>query len=107
MFNDLNEAKRNPSANCYVDVKSINHECSWFSYDFFSLPTQKRLAAIRGTARGRHTDLRCALSGTTPRDLCLKDRTFRSLFLLVLAAVESFPGAQSPLGSKEPIELFV
>src|SRR5216684_149520 len=42
-----------------------------------------------------------------PADLCLKGRTFRRSFLLVLAVVESFPGAQSPLGSKEPIELFL
>jgi hypothetical protein len=31
----------------------------------------------------------------------LKDRTFRRFSLLVLPVVESFPGAQSPLGSKE------
>ena len=31
----------------------------------------------------------------------------RRFFLLVLPVVESFPGAQSPLGSKEPIELFL
>ena len=37
----------------------------------------------------------------------LKDRTFRRFSLLVLPVVESFPGAQSPLGSKEPIEPFV
>src|SRR5215472_16269351 len=37
----------------------------------------------------------------------LKRRTFRSFCLLVLLVVESFPGTQSPLGSKEPIEPFV
>ena len=62
---------------------------------------------MRGTAHGRHTDLGCApLSGTRPRDLCLKDRTLRSVSLLVLPVVESFPGAVSPLRSTEPHERF-
>jgi hypothetical protein len=70
--------------------------------------TKERLPAIRGTAHNRHTDLGCApLSGTRPRDLCLKHRTFRSFSLRLLVLVESFPGAMSPLGSKEPNELFV
>src|SRR5687768_14516954 len=73
----------------------------------FFFPAQERLAAMRGTAPGRHTDFKCAPLGTKPRDLCLKDRTVRSFALPVLTAVESFPGAMSPLGSKEPNELFV
>src|SRR5258705_11034332 len=63
---------------------------------------------MRGTAVCRHTDSQCApLQGTKPRDLCLKHRTVRSFSLPVLALVESFPGAMSPLGSKEPNELFL
>src|SRR5262245_65693476 len=70
--------------------------------------TKERLPAIRGTAHSRHTDLGCApLLGTRPRDLCLKHRTFRSFSLPLLVLVESFLGAMSPLGSKEPNELFV
>jgi hypothetical protein len=77
---------------------------------FLNSLTKERLAAIRGTAHRRHTDSKCApLSGTKPRALCLSQRTVRSLcpVLLVLPVVESFPGAMSPLGSKEPIELFL
>ena len=46
------------------------------------------------------------LKALRPGALFLKDRILWSFILLVLALVESFPGAQSPLGSKEPIELF-
>src|SRR5918996_386798 len=35
-------------------------ECSYSSYDYFSFPTKERLAAMRGTAHGRHTDSQCA-----------------------------------------------
>src|SRR5437879_4559679 len=71
-------------------------------------PTKERLAAMRGTAVCRHTVLACApLQGTKPRALCLKHRTVRSFSLPVLPVVESFPGAMSPLGSKESTELFV
>src|SRR6195256_81363 len=57
---------------------------------------------MRGTAVCRHTVLACApLQGTKPRALCLKHRTVRSFSLPVLPVVESFPGAMSPLGSKE------
>jgi hypothetical protein len=67
--------------------------------------TKERLPAIRGTAHGPHTDLGCALSmGTRPRDLCLKGRTMKSLSLPILALVESFPGAMSPLRSKDLYE---
>jgi hypothetical protein len=70
--------------------------------------TKERLAAIRGTAHGRHTDLGYVpLLGTMPRALCLKDRTIRSCQSLpVLRVVESFPGAPSSLGSKEPESTF-
>src|SRR4029077_16856412 len=93
---------------CYVDVKLQTDESSFFSYDSIRFPTKERLAAIRGTAHDRHTDLGYVpLLGTMPRDLCLKDRTVRSCQSLpVLHVVESFPGAPSPLGSKEPNQLF-
>ena len=67
-------------------------------------PTQERLAAMRGTAPGRHTDSECApLSGTLPRALCLRGRTLRRRSPLpVLPVVEAFPGAPSPLGSQAP-----
>ena len=85
-----------------------NTRVLFFSYDSIRSPTKERLAAIRGTAHGRHTDLGYVpLLGTMPRDLCLKDRTVRSCQSLpVLHVVESFPGAPSPLGSKEPNQLF-
>ena len=91
---------------CYVDVKPTTYEASFFLMLFY-FPTKERLAAMRGTAQDRHTYSECApLQGTKPRDLCLKDRTFRSFSLPVLNVVESFPGAMSPLGSKEPNEPF-
>src|SRR5262245_23427011 len=44
---------------CYVDVKSRTHESSFF-FCLFVFSDQERLAAMRGTAPGRHTDLKCA-----------------------------------------------
>jgi hypothetical protein len=59
---------------------------------------------MRGTAHGRHTDLGCALSmGTKPRDLFLRHEPSGP----VLALVESFPGAMSPLRSKELYDLIL
>ncbi len=36
------------------------HTNAVFPYDSFTFPTKERLAAIRGTAHGRHTYLKCA-----------------------------------------------
>src|SRR5262245_37973322 len=88
--------------------RTHEYSCDSFSPMLKQPFTKERLPAIRGTAHSRHTDLGCApLLGTRPRDLCLKHRTFRSFSLPLLVLVESFPGAMSPLGSKEPNELFV
>jgi len=86
-------------------MSSHKHTSPPFSYERFASPTKERLAAIRGTASCRHTYLECVLlSGTVPRALFLSHRTVRSFCLPVLPVVESFPGAPSPLGSKEPNE---
>jgi hypothetical protein len=48
---------------CYVDVKSQTHESSFFlsaASASVCFPPKERLAAMRGTAPGRHTDLQCA-----------------------------------------------
>ena len=45
---------------CYVDVKSQTPRVLFFLMPL-CLSRQERLAAMRGTAPGRHTDLKCAL----------------------------------------------
>ena len=77
---------------------------------FLTIPTKERLAAIRGTAPGRHTYLECApLQAQSPGLSVSANEPVRSFYLLlpVLTVVESFPGAMSLLGSKEPNELFL
>src|SRR5918994_4597639 len=97
-------ASRMSSTHCYGDVKSSRHKTS----HIFKFPRPKRdwLPCV-ARLDGRHTLLRCVpLSGTLPRALCLRGRIFReSKTPRLLCVVESFPGAQSPLGSKEPNEL--
>src|SRR5215467_3006842 len=41
-------------------MSSHKHTSPLFFFDSLSLPTKERLAAMRGTAPGRHTDLECA-----------------------------------------------
>ena len=68
-------------------------------------PTKERLPAIRGTAHGRHTDLGCAPLFWHKAPGSLSQATNHQEFVSpVLALVESFPGAMSPLGSKESYE---
>jgi ABC-type nitrate/sulfonate/bicarbonate transport system substrate-binding protein len=90
---------------CYVDVKSHTRVLFFLKHSFASRPKRDLLPYV-ARHTGRHTSLQCALSkGTRPRALCLKSRTFRSCQSLpVLRNGESFPGAMSPLGSKEPNE---
>src|SRR5262244_2070196 len=103
------QLSRSPSTKLLLcGCQVTNTRVLFFSSASLCSPTKERLTAIRGTAHGRHTDLGYVpLLGTMPRDLCLKDRTVRSCQSLpVLQVVESFPGAPSPLGSKEPYQLF-
>src|SRR5262245_57859207 len=89
-------------------MSSHKHTSPLFSSASLCSPTKERLAAIRGTAHGRHTDLGYVpLLGTMPRDLCLKDRTVRSCQSLpVLQVVESFPGHRLLLGQRSRINFF-
>src|SRR5215510_16054971 len=41
-------------------MSSHKHTSPLFFFDSLSLPTKERLAAMRGTAPGRHTDFECA-----------------------------------------------
>ena len=69
--------------------------------------TKERLAAIRGTAHGRHTDLGYVpLLGTMPRDLCLTDRTVRRCQSLPVLKVASRSLGHRLSWVKEPNQPF-
>src|SRR6266545_3772120 len=79
----------------------LREPAMWMS----TTPTKERLPAIRGTAQGRHTDLGCAPLFWHKAPGSLSQATNHQEFVSpVLALVESFPGAMSPLGSKESHE---
>src|SRR6266545_8101307 len=79
----------------------LREPAMWMS----TTPTKERLPAIRGTAHGRHTDLGCVPLFSHKAPGSLSQATNHQEFVSpVLALVESFPGAMSPLGSKESYE---
>src|SRR6266540_4903874 len=79
----------------------VREPAMWMS----TTPTKERLPAIRGTAHGRHTDLGCVPHFSHKAPGSLSQATNHQEFVSpVLALVESFPGAMSPLGSKESYE---
>ena len=80
----------------------LREPAMWMS----TTPTKKRdclLCVARHTAVTPTWDAPF-LRAQGPRDLCLKGRTMKSLSLPILALAESFPGAMSPLRSKELYE---
>src|SRR6266545_2758889 len=81
----------------------LREPAMWMS----TTPTKERLPAIRGTAQGRHTDLGCAPLFWHKAPGSLSQATNHQEFVSpVLALVESFPGAMSPLGSKDSDGVF-
>src|SRR5215813_3344212 len=62
-------AHRTDARNCAQTHRPVAFAAMWMSshrhtsplfFDLFNVPTKERLAAMRGTAPGRHTDLKCA-----------------------------------------------
>src|SRR5688500_12564307 len=83
-------------------MSSRKHASPLFSCDSFTSRPKRDLLLYVARHPGRRTSLQCALSKAQGPGHSVSNREPSGVVLLVLRNVESFPGAMSPLGSKEP-----